>query len=91
MEPVTVSFETLHQLTVSELNIMTKLFQDLRDTRANEGKGAEADIYATVLSALIIERNRRAAAFKSLEPSILLEENDLDDLEKWTNPEDLEF
>ncbi|MDY6793693.1 MAG: hypothetical protein SWK76_00200 [Actinomycetota bacterium] len=89
MEPITVSFESLHELTVSNLRISIKLFQDLRDKYAAGGEECLADIYATVLQALIIERKRRDSQLEAMEPYLLLEENDIDDdPTAWTRPED---
>lgn len=89
MEPINVSFENLHKMSVSDLKVSTRLFRDLRDKYATEGDECLADIYATVLQALIIERKRRDSQLEAIEPHLILEENDIDEYPtEWTRPED---
>jgi hypothetical protein len=76
-------FNHLDKLTKAELNGCIAFFTTKRDLYAADGNEGIADIYATVVDALVSERERRRAREKNIEKVYFADGLKDEDVTQW--------
>jgi hypothetical protein len=82
MSEITATFDALGAMSPPELNASIKVYAKARDQYTKEGWYTMADIQATVLGALVDERDRRQKAWQETQ-RLLMTEPDDDEVAEW--------
>jgi len=79
---ITVTFDHLDLLSPEELRAGIAVFTAARDGFAREGRAGLADLFATVLVALVEERDRRRKQWHRTQRALVFDDpNEADDAE----------